>query len=57
MQGSKQHFLARAGPALGLLLVIVAFSLLSDSPGQYLSVPNLRIILSQTVLSPWEPWG
>ncbi len=50
MQGSKQHFLARAGPALGLLLVIVAFSLLSDSPGQYLSVRNLRIILSQTVI-------
>ena len=50
MPGSRNHFLARAGPALGLLLVIVAFSLLSDSPGQYLSVRNLRIVLSQTVI-------
>ena len=50
MQGSKNDFLMRAGPALGLVLVILAFSLLSDSPGQYLSVRNLRIILSQTVI-------
>ena len=53
MQSSKNHFLAflaRAGPAVGLVLVVVAFSLLSDSPGQYLSVLNLRIILSQTVI-------
>ena len=50
MPGSKNHFLARAGPTLGLLLVIVAFALLSDSPSQYLSVRNLRIILSQTVI-------
>ncbi len=50
MHGSKNHFLSRAGPALGLLLVVVAFTLLSDSPGQYLSVRNLRIILSQTVI-------
>ena len=50
MQGSKNHFLARVGPALGLVLVIAAFSLLSDSPGQYLNDRNLRIILSQTVV-------
>ena len=36
--------LARLGPFLGLVLVIVVFALLSDSPGQYLSVRNFRIV-------------
>ncbi len=38
------------GPFLGLFLVIAVFTLLIGSPGQYLSVTNLRIVLSQTVI-------
>ncbi|MFQ5738361.1 MAG: ABC transporter permease [Acidobacteriota bacterium] len=40
----------RLGPFLGLALVISVFALLSDSPGQYLSLLNVRIVFSQTVI-------
>jgi ribose transport system permease protein len=43
-------WLVRLAPLLGLLLVIGAFALMSDAPGQYLSVRNLRIVLAQTVI-------
>jgi len=43
-------WIARSGPALGLLLVILIFALLTDAPGRYLSAFNLRIVLSQTVI-------
>ena len=42
--------LGRAGPALGLILVIMVFAVLTDAPGRYLSSFNLRIVLSQTVI-------
>ena len=42
--------LGRAGPALGLILVILVFAVLTDAPGRYLSSFNLRIVLSQTVI-------
>jgi ribose transport system permease protein len=42
--------LARLGPFLGLFLVIAVFALLSDSPEQYLSARNLRIVVAQTVI-------
>ena len=42
--------IGRAGPALGLVLVILVFALLSDAPARYLSSFNLRIVLSQTVI-------
>ena len=42
--------LGRAGPALGLVLVILVFAVLTDAPGRYLSSFNLRIVLSQTVI-------
>jgi ribose transport system permease protein len=42
--------LIRLLPVVGLLLVIGAFALMSDSPGQYLSMRNLRIVLAQTVI-------
>jgi ribose transport system permease protein len=42
--------LARLGPFLGLVLVIVVFALLSDSPDQYLSARNFRIVVAQTVI-------
>jgi len=44
------QWLRRLGPFLGLVLVIGVFALLTDSPEQYLSVRNFRIVLSQTVI-------
>ena len=38
------------GPFLGLVLVIGIFAALSDNPGRYLSVSNVRIVLAQTVI-------
>lgn len=43
-------WLTRVGPFVGLALVILTFTLLTDSPGRYLSPFNLRIVLSQTVI-------
>jgi ribose transport system permease protein len=40
----------RFGPFVGLFLVIATFAVLTQSPGQYLSATNLRIVLSQTVI-------
>jgi ribose transport system permease protein len=48
--GLLRTWLGRAGPFLGLALVILVFTLLTDSPGRYLSPFNLRIVLSQTVI-------
>jgi ribose transport system permease protein len=43
-------WLSRAGPVLGLLLVVLVFSLLTGSPARFLSPFNLRIVLAQTVI-------
>jgi len=43
-------WISRAGPALGLVAVVLIFALLTDSPARYLSAFNLRIVLSQTVI-------
>jgi len=48
--GVLRDWIGRAGPALGLVLVILVFALLSDAPERYLSSFNLRIVLSQTVI-------
>jgi ribose transport system permease protein len=40
----------RLAPFAGLALVLLAFAVLSGSPAQYLSIPNLRIVLAQTVI-------
>src|ERR1044072_5223601 len=48
--GLVQTWLNRLGPVLGLLLVILVFSLLMDTPARFLSPNNLRIVLSQTVI-------
>ncbi len=45
-----KSWLIRLAPVLGLLLVVLAFALLSDAPGQYLSARNLRIVFAQTVI-------
>ena len=43
-------WLARLGPALALVIVIVVFALLTDAPARYLSPFNVRIVLTQTVI-------
>ncbi|HKV40165.1 MAG TPA: ABC transporter permease [Blastocatellia bacterium] len=47
---SLEVWAARAGPFLGLVLVIGVFAILTGTPAQYLSPTNLRIVLSQTVI-------
>ncbi|MBX7187406.1 MAG: ABC transporter permease [Vicinamibacteria bacterium] len=42
--------LRRLAPFVGLALVILVFAFLTGAPAQYLSVPNLRIVLAQTVI-------
>jgi ribose transport system permease protein len=44
------HWLNRLGPLLGLVLVILIFSLLMETPGRFLSPNNLRVVLAQTVI-------
>ena len=50
MSPSLRARLSALAPVLGLLAVIAIFALLSDSPAQYLSPRNLRIVLAQTVI-------
>jgi ribose transport system permease protein len=45
-----RKWLNRAAPFLGLLFVIVVFTILIGAPEQYLALKNLRIILAQTVI-------
>jgi ribose transport system permease protein len=49
-RSSLRLWLGWLGPFLGLFLVIAVFTLLIGFPAQYLSVTNLRIVLSQTVI-------
>lgn len=46
----KRLHLGMFGPVLGLVAVVLFFSLMSDDPAQYLSVRNIRIVLAQTVI-------
>ena len=48
--GFLHIWLNRVGPILGLVLVIVIFAILMENPGRFLSVNNLRVVLSQTVI-------
>jgi ribose transport system permease protein len=43
-------WLGRLGPFLGLVAVILIFAILTDSPDQYLSIRNFRIVVAQTVI-------
>src|SRR5262249_33146993 len=45
-----KRWLQALGPFLALLLVIAIFAAMSESPGRFLSLSNLRIVLSQTVI-------
>jgi len=48
--GALPRMLARVGPMLALVAVVVAFALLTGAPARYLSPFNLRVVLSQTVI-------
>ncbi len=48
--GSARSWLSRLGPFIGLVVVIVVFAVMMDSPEQYLSVRNFRIVVAQTVI-------
>jgi ribose transport system permease protein len=48
--GKGHIWLRRLGPFLGLAVVILIFTALTEEPGRYLSPFNLRIVLSQTVI-------
>src|SRR5258708_575673 len=45
-----RRWLQTLGPFFALLLVILIFAAISDSPGRFLSLANLRIVLAQTVI-------
>lgn len=47
---SVARWIRSAGPALALLVVVVAFAILTGAPARYLSPLNLRVVLSQTVI-------
>jgi ribose transport system permease protein len=47
---ARRSTLATVGPFLGLVAVIAVFALLTDSPSQYLSIRNFRIVVAQTVI-------
>ena len=46
----SRSWLATLGPFLGLLGVVAVFALLTDTPDQYLSIRNFRIVVAQTVI-------
>lgn len=50
MRVSSLRTLRRLAPFAGLGLVVLVFAILTGAPAQYLSMPNLRIVLAQTVI-------
>ncbi len=50
MNDSVKRILAKAGPFLGLILVIALFALPTESRDSFLSYHNSKIILTQTVI-------
>jgi len=44
------RWLRGAAPALALVVVVVAFAVLTGAPARYLSPLNLRVVLAQTVI-------
>jgi ribose transport system permease protein len=47
---ARRRVLGRLGPFVGLVVVIAVFALMTDSPWQYLSIRNFRIVVAQTVI-------
>jgi ribose transport system permease protein len=50
LPSTARSWLARLGPFIGLIAVIVIFAVMMDSPEQYLSIRNFRIVVAQTVI-------
>ncbi len=50
MSPGHTSMLRRIAPFAGLALVVLVFAVLTGAPAQYLSMPNLRIVLAQTVI-------
>ncbi|HEX4934813.1 MAG TPA: ABC transporter permease [Gemmatimonadaceae bacterium] len=50
-RSTARALLARLSPVLGLVAVVLVFTILSDEPGRFLSAFNLRVVLSQTVIT------
>jgi len=50
MNASFREWIRRLSPFLGLALVVLIFTLLLDDPGRFLSIRNLRVVASQTVI-------
>ena len=47
---TPRSWIGRAGPVIGLAVVVLAFTVLTGAPERYLSSFNLRIVLSQSVI-------
>jgi ribose transport system permease protein len=47
---TARNWLTRLGPFIGLVAVIVIFAVMTDTPDQYLSIRNFRIVVAQTVI-------
>lgn len=50
MQRTLRHFLAKAGPFLGLILIILLFGAPHETREYFLTYHNFKIILTQTVI-------
>jgi len=50
MTSAIRRVLAKAGPFIGLALVVVLFAIPAETRAHFLSYPNVRIILTQTVI-------
>ncbi len=50
MKSTLQHLLAKGGPFIGLILVIVLFSLPTETREFFLTYHNFKIIFTQTVI-------
>ena len=48
--GPSRSWLATLGPFIGLVAVVAVFAFLTETPDQYLSVRNFRIVVAQTVI-------
>src|ERR1700745_192004 len=47
---TARSWLTRLGPFIGLVAVIAIFAMMTDTPDQYLSIRNFRIVVAQTVI-------
>ena len=43
---TTRSWLTRLGPFIGLIAVIAIFAIMTDTPDQYLSIRNFRIVVA-----------